>query len=117
WHGDVKPANLLITEDSSTSGVTRIDLGPARNGRLDASIRDQAVGTARYVSPEGAGLLNDKVDERSDLYAAGIVLFECLTGRTPFQGETIGEILRQHLTAQPPELSGPGLAVPRALNE
>ena len=116
-HRDIKPANIMVDEATPLAHAQLIDFGLARSARLDASIRDQPVGTARYLSPEGAGLLDHDVDERSDLYSAGVVLFECLAGRTPFLGETVGEVLRQHLTVQPTELRSLGLAVPRALDE
>ncbi|OGP08625.1 MAG: hypothetical protein A3G39_00830 [Deltaproteobacteria bacterium RIFCSPLOWO2_12_FULL_43_16] len=70
-----------------------------------------------YFSPEQAGLLNQGVDERSDLYSAGIVLFECLAGRPPFCGSSIGEILRQHLTVQPTIVRTLRSDIPRALAE
>ncbi len=116
-HRDVKPANVMVDEEAPLKRALLIDFGLARSARLDVSIRDQPVGTARYLSPEGAGLLDHDVDERSDLYSAGVVLFECLAGQAPFGGETVGEVLRQHLTVQPPELRSLGLAVPRALDE
>src|SRR5262249_12891421 len=104
-------------EGSPLQRAVLIDFGLARSARLDASLRDQPVGTVRYVSPEQAGLLEHGVDERSDLYAAGVVLFECLAGKPPFQGSDVGEVLRQHLTVRPPELRGLKVAVPRALDE
>jgi PAS domain S-box-containing protein len=116
-HRDVKPANLIVDEKTPLARATIIDFGLARSARLDASLRDQPVGTALYMSPEQAGLLDQEKDERSDLYSAGILLFECLAGRTPFQGTNVGEVLRQHLTARPAELRSLGLAVPRALDE
>jgi two-component system sensor kinase len=116
-HRDLKPANVIVDEETPLRQATIIDFGLARSARLDPTIRDQPVGTARYMSPEQAGLLGHDPDERSDLYAAGIILFECVAGRVPFQGDTMGEVLRQHLTARPPELRGLGLAVPRALDE
>src|SRR5262249_25719779 len=51
------------------------------------------------------------------LYSAGVVLYECLAGHAPFDGNSISEILRQHITVQPPELRGLGLQIPRALDE
>src|SRR5262249_29765066 len=113
----LKPANLIVDEASPLGRATVLDFGLARSARLDASIRDQPVGTARYLSPEQAGLLDTPADERSDLYAAGVVLFECLAGRPPFAGDSVGEVLRQHLTVRPPDLRGLHVAVPRALDE
>jgi signal transduction histidine kinase/serine/threonine protein kinase len=116
-HRDVKPANVIVDGGAPLRDVTLIDFGLARSGRLSASIRDLPAGTAHYMSPEQAGLLHHDVDERADLYSLGAVLFECLTNRPPFQGATVGEVLRQHMTAPPPKLWRPGSAIPRALAE
>jgi two-component system sensor kinase len=116
-HRDLKPSNIIVDPGEPLSRATIIDFGLARSIHLDASIRDQPVGTARYMAPEQAGSLDLPVDERSDLYSAGVVFFECLAGKVPFTGENIGEVLRQHLTARPPELRGLGVRVPRALDE
>ena len=90
------------------------DFSLARAARLTALVRDRLVATARYVSPEQAGLLDFEVDERLDLYSVGTVLFECLAGRPLFPGDGFGEVLRQHLTMQPPMLRdlGVGAAAP-----
>ena len=61
-------------------------------------------------------MLERAVDERSDLYSAGVVLFECLAGRPPFEGNDVGEVLRQHLNTPAPQLRGLGVEVPRALD-
>jgi two-component system sensor kinase len=116
-HRDVKPANVIVNEGDSLERATLIDFGLARSTNLDSSLRDQWVGTAQYLSPEGAGLLDQDVTESSDLYSVGIVLFECLAGRPPFHGKSVGEVLRQHITAHPPELRSLGLPIPRALDE
>ena len=116
-HRDVKPANVIVDEGTPLREATLIDFGLARSKNLDASIRDQWVGTAQYLSPEGAGLLDQEVTACSDLYSAGIVLFECLAGRPPFEATSVGEVLRQHMTVQPAELRSLGLAVPRVLDE
>jgi signal transduction histidine kinase len=116
-HRDVKPANVVVGEGSPPERVTLIDFGLARNGQLHPSLRDLPVETIAYISPEQAGLTHAEVGERSDLYSAGVLLFECLAGRPPFQGVTAGEILRQHLTARAPELRALGRPVPRALDD
>ena len=117
YHRDVKPANVIVAgEDDRVVRAVIIDFGLARSAGLDASVRDQPVGTARYLAPEAAGLIESGVDHRSDLYAAGVVLFECLAGRPPFTGETVGEVLRQHLNAAPPALRSLGVDVPRAVD-
>jgi two-component system sensor kinase len=116
-HRDVKPANIIVAEGTPLREATLIDFGLARSDKLDPSIRDQWAGTAQYLSPEGAGLLDQDATECSDLYSVGIVLYECLVGRPPFQGKSVGEVLRQHMTVQPAELRSLGLSVPRVLDE
>ncbi|MGB8650345.1 MAG: AAA family ATPase, partial [Mycobacteriales bacterium] len=111
-HRDVKPANVIVTEGGA---ATLIDFGFARSPWLDESIRDDLVGTVRYLAPEAAGLLAVPADERSDLYAVGVMLFECLSGRPPFPGPTVGDLLRQHLSMAVPQLREVGVQVPRVL--
>ncbi|MFL5345391.1 MAG: ATP-binding protein [Hyalangium sp.] len=114
-HRDVKPSNIII-EGHPLERATLVDFGLSRSERLDPSLRDLPVGTARYLSPEQAGLLNRSVETTSDLYSVGIVLFEALSGRPAFDGTSVGEVLRQHLAARPKLRSG-GVEVPRALEE
>jgi signal transduction histidine kinase/tetratricopeptide (TPR) repeat protein len=114
-HRDVRPANILV-EGRPLSRATLVDFGLARSERLEASLRDLPVGSARYLSAEQAGLLNRPVQAPSDLYAVGAVLFECLAGRPAVDGLGAGEVLRQHLTARP-RLRSLGVEVPRALEE
>ena len=112
-HRDVKPANVIVDGVEPVRAVSLIDFGFARSPWLDESIRDDLVGTVRYLAPEAAGLLAVAADERSDLYSVGVLLFECLTGKPPFPGPSVGDLLRQHLSQPVPEISPP---VPRALD-
>ncbi len=104
-HRDVKPGNVLITTDGT---VKVTDFGIARAMGADAQVTQTGLvmGTATYFSPEQAQGLG--VDGRSDVYALGVVLFEMLTGRPPFTGETPVAIAYQHVREIPPE--------PRSLN-
>ncbi|HVA60429.1 MAG TPA: EAL domain-containing protein [Mycobacteriales bacterium] len=115
-HRDIKPANVVVDGTDPVSSVTLIDFGFARSPSLDESIRDDLVGTVRYLAPEAAGLVGAPADERSDLYALGVLLFECLAGRPPFLGPGVGEMLRQHLSMPVPDLPGLGIAVPGAVD-
>ena len=116
-HRDVRPTNVIVGEESplATAVLTGFSLGC----HLDASAwtEDQSIEAALYQSPEHAGALDYDVGETSDLYSAGILLFECLAGRPPFGGDSAGKVLLEHMTSQVPELRGMGVEVPRALDE
>ena len=116
-HRDVKPSNVLVRGEDRVDGAVLIDFGLAWSQHLDSHARDQAAGTVRYMSPEAAGSIDVTPDERADLYAAGITLYESLVGHPPFEGPSVGEVLRQHLTAPVPELRTAGVSAPHALEE
>ena len=117
-HRDVKPANVIIDATTSPGGVTLVDVdvGFAASVR-EADAPELPVTAAHYVSPEQAGLLQRDVGRCSDLYSAGVVLFECLAGRAPFLGDSVGEVLRGHASSRPPRLRALGARVPAALEE
>lgn len=115
-HRDVKPSNVIVTGSAPLARAVLIDFGLSRSSRIEASSRPEPAGTALYMSPEQAGLIDAEVDARSDLYSLGAVLFECLAGRPPYLGTTITEVLRQHLTARPPDLARVGARVPRIVD-
>ena len=119
-HGDVRPSNVIVRAAPGTTrleAATLVDFGVLHLRRTGGIPPESGLRAARYTSPEAAGLVAHDVDERSDLYSAGAVLFECLAGRPVFRAETVGEVLRQHLTEPVPALRGLGLVVPRALDE
>ncbi|MEV6598187.1 diguanylate cyclase [Actinoplanes sp. NPDC051346] len=98
-HRDLKPQNIMLPP---AGPATLIDFGLAA---ADGGESADAVGTFRYTAPEQAGMLRRPVDGRSDLYSLGVVLFECLAGRPPFDAADVGELLRLHAVAAPPDLS------------
>ena len=108
-HRDIKPGNIMISE----RGVVKVmDFGIARALDDSAATMTQSqgvVGTAQYLSPEQAR--GETVDMRSDLYSAGCVLYEMLTGRPPFTGDSAVAIAYQHVSevATPPSTLVPGL--------
>lgn len=116
FHRDVKPANVIVGGTDSASPVTLIDFGFARSPLLDESLNEQLVGTVRYLAPEAAGMLAVPADERADLYALGVLLFECLAGEPPFPGKTVGEVLREHLSMPIPEVGRRRPGMPRAID-
>ena len=99
-HRDIKPANIMITESGD---VKVMDFGIARAiDDLGATLTStwNVVGTAQYLSPEQAQ--GSIADSRSDLYSTGCLLYELLTGRPPFVGETPVSIALQHVSGQYP---------------
>ncbi|HET6963226.1 MAG TPA: BREX system ATP-binding domain-containing protein [Acidimicrobiales bacterium] len=115
-HRDIKPANIIVDEAGPVTGAALIDFGLAQSVRLAPALHDIAVGTARYCSPEQAGLIDVPLDERSDLYSMGLTLFECLAGRPMLDAAAVGDVLRQHLAVKP-SLGDISTAVPRAVSE
>ncbi len=100
-HRNIKPSNLIVGELAPLMSAVLVDFGLFRNSIQNVSSKSHELEMVRYMSPEQTGLLNSPVDERSDLYSLGILIYECLSGHCPFEGEAIGEILRQHLTGVP----------------
>ena len=103
-HRDIKPHNVLVDHEGR---VKVADFGIARAGSSQMTEAGSIIGTAQYLSPEQAR--GAPVDESSDLYSTGIVLFELVTGKVPFTGETPVEIAMKHLSQVPPRprRSGP----------
>ena len=96
-HRDIKPHNVIVDSE----GVVKVtDFGIARAGASQMTEEGAIIGTAQYLSPEQAR--GAPVDQTSDLYSTGIVLFELLTGEVPFTGESPVEIAMKHLAEVPP---------------
>ncbi len=95
-HRDIKPHNVLVDTDGRLK-VT--DFGIARAGASQMTEAGSIIGTAQYLSPEQAR--GASVDQRSDLYSVGVVLYEMLTGSVPFTGDSPVEIAMKHISAVP----------------
>jgi eukaryotic-like serine/threonine-protein kinase len=113
-HRDVKPGNIMISEVGEVK-VADFGIAQALTGPERASLTQTGavMGTATYFSPEQAQ--GRPVDPRSDLYSLGCVLFEMLTGRPPYQGDSPVAIAYKHVQEPAPSLAGVTPAVPRQL--
>ncbi len=91
-HRDIKPHNIMILKDGS---IKVADFGIARISSAQSTLTREALGSVHYISPEQAK--GARVDCRSDLYSLGVVMYEMLTGRTPYDGETPVAVAIQHI--------------------
>ena len=113
-HRDIKPQNMVVDPSGFLKvmdfGIARLANPPKGKGLTEAGI---SIGTPDYMSPEQ--LSGADLDPRSDLYSAGVVLFECLTGRVPFEADTTWALVAKHLEEEPPNPRTLNADVPEAL--
>jgi serine/threonine protein kinase len=100
-HRDIKPSNILIT-DSFNPKIVDFGLAKPVHKEKDMTLKGETVGTAYFMSPEQA--LGKEVDERTDLYSLGIMLFYLLTGKYPFEGKNSIEVIHKHISDTPPDI-------------
>ena len=113
-HRDIKPANVMITDSNA---VKVMDFGIARavsDSSATLAHTNGIVGTAQYFSPEQAR--GETVDMRTDLYSTGVLLYEMLTGRPPFTGETAVSVAYQHVSEQAPTPSSINPSISSAID-
>ena len=113
-HRDIKPQNIVVDPSGFLKvmdfGIARLANPPKGKGLTEAGL---SIGTPEYMSPEQ--LSGADLDPRSDLYSAGVVLFECLTGRVPFEADTTWALVAKHLEEEPPNPRTLNADVPEAL--
>ena len=98
-HRDIKPQNLMVTADGT---VKVCDFGIARAVALPSLTQSGFVGSPYYISPEQA--MGEQVDVRSDIYSLGIVMYQILSGKLPFDAKSPWSIISQHIASKPPSL-------------
>ncbi len=110
-HRDIKPQNIMVLRDGTVK-VTDFGIACLSNG---ANPSNEAIGSVHYISPEQAK--GDYTDNRSDIYSAGVVLYEMLTGRLPFEGDNPVSVAIQHFSAVPLQPREIDPDIPEALEQ
>lgn len=112
-HRDIKPQNIMLLEDGT---IKITDFGIAKFvGSQTQTVTDKAIGSVHYISPEQAS--GGVTDEKSDVYSVGVMLYEMLTGKVPFDAENPMSILMMHLSAKIPSPKELNPAIPDGLEE
>lgn len=116
-HRDLKPANLMLEPSPRPiERVVLIDFGfAALEGGARLTAQGHVVGSLAYLAPER--LLGEPGDERSDLYAIGVILYELIVGTRPFVADTDMDLINEHIEShpKPPRQAAPGAGIPEAL--
>lgn len=111
-HRDIKPQNMMLTD---TGLLKVLDFGIARIPTLPSLTQSGFIGSPYYVSPEQA--MGEEVDIRSDIYSSGIVLYELLSGKIPFEAKSPWSIISQHITNEPPPIQLDDDEVPEPVHQ
>ena len=112
-HRDIKSSNVMLLSDGT---IKVMDFGIARfNRETDKTISEKAIGSVHYISPEQAR--GDITDEKSDIYSVGVMLYEMLSGKKPFDGDNPVSIALMHMQTQPKKLSEINPSIPEGLEE
>ena len=112
-HRDIKPGNIMFLKDGQTIKVTDFGIAHMDDGGSSHTQVGAVLGTPQYMSPEQAR--GEKIDGRSDLFAAGIVLYQMLSGERPFRGDSLVAIATKIVNDEPPPLNAKRPDVPAAL--
>ncbi|MEO8197588.1 MAG: serine/threonine-protein kinase [Thermoanaerobaculia bacterium] len=101
-HRDIKPSNLLISAATGTVKVSDFGIAKLKDQTSDLTMTGSVVGSPHYLSPEQ--IRGDELDGRSDIFSLGVLLYEVLSRRRPFQGETLTTLVYQILHRDPPSI-------------
>ena len=116
-HRDLKPDNVFITEGGLSPRIKLLDWGLCAQLSEEVPFVQERVrvGTPRYIAPEQAW--GEPVDERADIYALGVIAYELLLGRAPFEHDSVDELVRMHLQEAPPRPRAAWPDIPAALED
>jgi signal transduction histidine kinase/CheY-like chemotaxis protein len=115
-HKDILPSKVIVS-DLEPRTISLIGFGANRKRVHDRSYGQLDSDVIHYMSPEESGSIGHQTGPSSDMYSAGILLFECLTGQRPFSATTASGVLLEHLTVTPPDLRSLDSTLPREVNE
>ncbi|MCO6043889.1 response regulator [Aeoliella sp. ICT_H6.2] len=115
-HRNLRPTNVMLADRDDLSSVKLTDYGLCLAVEPDTPLALQPLDIALYASPEQAGSIDFGMTTASDLYSLGVLLFQCLAGRPPFEGDTVGTVLFKHLTEPVPDLTSDETEIPLALD-
>ncbi|QDU57938.1 ATP-binding protein [Aeoliella mucimassa] len=115
-HRNLRPESIYCEAGRDLRQVQLTDYGLALTVEPDTPLKLQPLEVARYASPEQAGSIDCSVSSSSDLYSLGAILFCCVTGKPPFDGDTVGSVLFKHLTDPVPDIAGAKNDVPIVLD-
>ena len=113
-HMDIKPQNIMLPKDG-TAKVADFGIAQLEDTAADAEDSEEALGSIHYISPEQAR--GEAVDARTDIYSLGVVMYEMLTGRLPFNGDSVAEVAVKHFTVVPEEPTAINPEIPPELEE
>ena len=113
-HMDIKPQNIMLPRDG-TAKVADFGIAQLGDTSEDQDDSEEAVGSIHYISPEQAR--GEAVDARSDIYSLGVVMYEMLTGKLPFDGESVAEVAVKHFTVVPEAPTAINPEIPPELEE
>jgi serine/threonine-protein kinase len=113
-HMDIKPQNIILPKDG-TAKVADFGIAQLEEGGSEPENAEEAVGSIHYISPEQAR--GEAVDARSDIYSLGVVMYEMLTGKLPFDGESVAEVAVKHFTVSPVAPTSINPEIPPELEE
>ena len=112
-HRDIKPHNIMLLQNGA---IKVTDFGIARFARSDVkTITDRAIGSVHYISPEQA--MGDNTDQKSDIYSVGVMLFEMLTGKVPFEADSAVSVAIKHIQLQAERPCDVNPNIPHGLEE
>ncbi len=118
-HRDIKPENLFVVDSSSGASLKLLDFSIAKLSAEQESqqltMEGAVIGSAYYMAPEQVRAL--PVSSKTDLYALGCVIYECITGRPPYTAGTLVDLWAKHLTAPPPRIENAVAGVPLDLSD